>query len=541
MTPGRELLDTKGWSSSEFLYQGGVDDDAATCIAMSVQTLIKSERLRASFTGRSEPMVDAERRGELVVGVAFATVAIALAVTGGPVRVSQLPIMALFVLALAAISNVRFDVGAGFTVPTQAVFVPMLFGVQVSLVPLLVALSLVLGMAPAILAARRPPSRMLSVPGNSWFAVGPSLVLLAAHDQRPDAHWGILLLALGAQFACDFSADAVRECLRGEITTAELVEEAWHVYLIDLALAPLGLLVAVAAVGQQWVVVLIAPLFGVLMWLSKERRARLEQLVELSDAYRGTALLLGDVVEADDTYTGAHCKDVLSLALDVARELGLDAKARLKIEFGALLHDIGKIAVPKAIINKSGELSEGEWEIIRAHTIEGQRMLERVGGVMGEVGQIVRSHHERWDGKGYPDGLHGQDIPLEARIISCCDAFNAMTTTRPYRAAMPQSVAVAELLKNSGTQFDPQVVDALIDATKRAPAMSRGPIGADLRSLTRRNVSFNSRALTAASRLVSERGRRNSWIEAIPSAPSHAARSASRLQQRLNDATPRMP
>jgi putative nucleotidyltransferase with HDIG domain len=447
---------------------------------MSVQALIKSERLRASFTGRSEPMVYAERRGELVVGVAFAAAAVALAVAGGPVRPSQLPIMALFVLGVAAIGNVRFDVGAGFTVPTQAVFVPMLFAVQVSLVPLLVALSLALGTVPAILAGRRPPSRLLSVPGNSWFAVGPSLVLLIAHDQRPDAHWGILLLALAAQFACDFSADAVRERLRGGITTSELVEEAWQVYLIDLALTPLGLLVAIAAVGRQWVVVLIAPLFGVLMWLSRERRARLEQLVELSDAYRGTALLLGDVVEADDTYTGAHCKDVLNLALDVARELALDAKGRLKVEFGALLHDIGKIAVPKAIVNKPGELSEGEWEIIRAHTVEGQRMLERVGGVMGEIGQIVRSHHERWDGKGYPDGLRGQDIPLEARIISCCDAFNAMTTTRPYREAMPQSVAVAELLKNAGTQFDPRVVDALIDAAERAPAMTRRPAGAVL-------------------------------------------------------------
>ena len=464
---------------------------------MSVQALIKSERLRASFTGRSEPIVDAERRGELVVGVAFAAAAIAIAVAGGPVRASQLPIMALFVLGVAAISNVRFDVGAGFAVPTQAVFVPMLFALQVSLVPLLVALSLALGMAPAILAGRRPPSRVLSVPGNSWFAVGPSLVMLVAHDQRPDAHWGILLLAVAAQFACNFSADVVRERLRGGITTPELVEETWQVYLIDLALAPLGLLVALAAVGKQWTVLLIAPLFGVLMWLSQERRARLEQLVELSDAYRGTALLLGDVVEADDAYTGAHCKDVLNLALDVARELALDAKGRLKVEFGALLHDIGKIAVPKAIVNKPGELSEDEWEIIRAHTVEGQRMLERVGGVMGEIGQIVRSHHERWDGGGYPDGLRGEEIPLEARIISCCDAFNAMTTTRPYRDAMSQSVAVAELLKNAGKQFDPGVVDALIDATKRAPSLSRRPAGAVRGSLTRR--SSNPRALTAGS------------------------------------------
>ena len=120
-------------------------------------------------------------------------------------------------------------------------------------------------------------------------------------------------------------------------------------------------------------------------------------------------------------------------------------------------------------------------------------MLERVGGVMGEIGQIVRSHHERWDGKGYPDGLRGNDIPLEARIISCCDAFNAMTTTRPYRPAMTQSVAVAELVKNAGTQFDPQVVDALIDATETAPGVARRPAGAVLRSPGGR--SSKSRAL----------------------------------------------
>jgi putative nucleotidyltransferase with HDIG domain len=463
---------------------------------MSIQALTKSERLRAAFTGRSEPMVVAERRGELIVGSGFVAVAIALALAGDPVRAKQLPIIALYLLAVAVIGNVRIDVGAGFTVPTQAVFVPMLFAVPVSLVPLLVALSLALGMAPAIMTGRAHVSRLISVPGNSWFAVGPSLVLLLAHDQRPDARWGLLLLALAAQLACDFSAGVVRERLRGGITISELVEEAWQVDLIDLALAPLGLLVAIAAVGHQWAVLLIAPLFGVLMWLSKERRARLEQLVELNDAYRGTALLLGDVVEADDTYTGAHCKDVVNLALDVARELALDASGRLKVEFGALLHDIGKIAVPKEIVNKPGELSEREWEIIRTHTVEGQRMLQRVGGVMREVGQIVRSHHERWDGTGYPDRLRGEEIPVEARIIACCDAFNAMTTTRSYRTAMPQSVAIAELVKNAGTQFDPQVVDALIAVTDAARAVSRRPAAAVLERLTRHPT--NSRALTAA-------------------------------------------
>ena len=141
--------------------------------------------------------------------------------------------------------------------------------------------------------------------------------------------------------------------------------------------------------------------------------------------------------------------------------------ARRNVEFGALLHDVGKIAVPKEIINKPGKLDEREWEIIKTHTIEGQRMLERVGGFMREVGEIVRSSHERWDGGGYPDGLRGAEIPLEARIVSACDAFNAMTTTRSYRRAMSLSEALAELTRGAGTQFDPRVVDALVALMRR--------------------------------------------------------------------------
>jgi putative nucleotidyltransferase with HDIG domain len=428
---------------------------------MSVHAYIESERVRASFAGRARGIVDAERRAELIVGAGFLVAALALAVLGSD-RGLSLPIVLLYVVGVATVGHVRFDVGMGFTVPTQAVFVPMLFALPVALVPILVAVSLALGMAPAIVTGRVPVSRLLAVPGNSWFAVGPSFVLLLAHDHRPDARWGVLVLALLAQFVCDFTANTARERMCGGVTIAELAEEGRQAYLIDLALAPLGLVVALATSARPWAVLLIAPLFGVLQWFSQERRARLEQLVELNDAYRGTALLLGDVVEADDTYTGEHCKDVVRLALEVARELGLGVEERHTVEFGALLHDIGKIAVPKAIVNKPGKLDDGEWEIIKTHTVEGQRMLERVGGFMGRVGRIVRSHHERWDGCGYPDRLCGEEIPLEARIIACCDAFNAMTTTRSYRAAMPVSVATAELVRNSGTQFDPRIVDALL-------------------------------------------------------------------------------
>jgi len=118
--------------------------------------------------------------------------------------------------------------------------------------------------------------------------------------------------------------------------------------------------------------------------------------------------------------------------------------------------------VPKEIINKPGPLDEDEWLIIRRHTIEGQRMLDRVGGFMRDVGVIVRAHHERWDGGGYPDGLAGTAIPLEARIIAACDSWNAMTTDRAYRAALPAAAAAQELRAHAGTQFDPDVAAAVL-------------------------------------------------------------------------------
>ena len=146
----------------------------------------------------------------------------------------------------------------------------------------------------------------------------------------------------------------------------------------------------------------------------------------------------------------------------VADRLGVDEETRRAAEFGALLHDVGKVAIPNEIINKPGPLDDEEWAIMKTHTVEGQRMLERVGGLLARVGLVVRASHERYDGGGYPDGLAGEDIPLAARIVSACDAYNAMTTDRSYRKALTAGVAVAELRANSGTQFDPKVVEALV-------------------------------------------------------------------------------
>jgi putative nucleotidyltransferase with HDIG domain len=252
------------------------------------------------------------------------------------------------------------------------------------------------------------------------------------------------------------------------------LRETW-VYAVDAALTPPALLAAQSLHRSTWAAVAMVPLLGLLAVFALERQKRLQSTLELSSAYRGTALVLGDVVEADDGYTSEHCKSVVGLALEVAAQLPLDDEQRSNLEFGALLHDVGKIAIPKEILNKPGKLDPDEWEIMKSHTIEGQKMLDQVGGFMREVGLIVRAHHERWDGGGYPDGLAGAQIPLEARIIACCDTWNAMRTDRPYRKALTHEVAAAELRSVSGTQLDPVIVDALLPIVIAADAEDRDP------------------------------------------------------------------
>jgi HD-GYP domain-containing protein (c-di-GMP phosphodiesterase class II) len=222
---------------------------------------------------------------------------------------------------------------------------------------------------------------------------------------------------------------------------------------------------------------MLMPLIGLLAVLGREREQRIQHTIELSDAYRGTALLMGELLVADDAYTGGeHTSGVVALALDVGTHLGLDARDQRNLEFGALLHDVGKIRVPDAIINKPGKLTAEEWEVVKRHPADGQEMLDRIGGVLGEVGIIVRGHHERWDGAGYPDGLEATAIPLASRIICASDAFSAMTTNRSYRAAMSLPEAIEELRACSGTQFDPEVVEAIIEVVG-----DRGSVPATLR------------------------------------------------------------
>jgi putative nucleotidyltransferase with HDIG domain len=420
--------------------------------------LTQQQLLQEALRRRAAPMAAAERRAEALVGSALAAVGVAawlFAPSHGGHPLVTLGCLAGFIAAM----RVSFDVGRVYTTPAQLFFVPLAFAAPARLLLPLVVIALVASRLPEVLRSETPPSRLLLAVGNAWFAVGPVLVLVGFDGADPLV-LGSLLVA--SQLLTDFAASAMREALvRGAGLREQFVEARW-IYAVDAALSPVALVLAGELGAHPWRPLALVPLLFVLAFFARERSARLESMFAMTRAYRGMALVLGDVVEADDQYTGEHCKDVVALATDVGRQLGLDAERMRNLEFGALLHDVGKIAVPKEIINKPGRLTDEEFAIVKTHTTEGQRMLDRVGGFMREVGVIVRHHHERWDGGGYPDGLAGAAIPLEARIVACCDTLNAITTDRAYRKASPIGAALAELRRCAGAQFDPEVVEAVV-------------------------------------------------------------------------------
>jgi HD-GYP domain-containing protein (c-di-GMP phosphodiesterase class II) len=419
------------------------------------------EQSRARVTSA---LADREVLATIATAVAFAVTAVALLLwlpSEGPRGGFAVSFVLVACYAFAA--RVQFEVGFALAVPTQLVFVPMLFLAPLGAVPLLVALGFFLSTGPELVRGEWNVGRAAGLHlVSAWHAVGPVLVLAAAGAPEPGlGSLPILGVAVAAQFAFDFLSSAGRGFALG-ISPRALAQALGPAWLVDLALTPLGFVLAYASLTEPYAFLLGLPLMGLLAYFARERRARIDHALELSHAYRGTAFLLGDMVEADDAYTGLHSQDVVSLVLAVADRLGLDARARRDAEFTALLHDVGKVKIPNEIINKPGKLTTEERAIVNTHTVEGEKMLEKVGGLLGEVGRLVRSCHERWDGGGYPDGLKGEEIPLVARIVCACDAFSAMTTNRSYRKAMSHADATEELRRCAGTHFDPAVVEALV-------------------------------------------------------------------------------
>ena len=433
----------------------------------SVQALLAGSRERAW-----RKVSRRELTAESIVGGLFLIAAVAIAIGFDSGRDLSVGTLLLVTATIAIASRVVFEVGSVYTYPTQVAFVPALFLLPPEYVPLTVAAALALGKLSTV-PNGRSPARALMALGDASYSLGPVLVILAAGSPTAlEVTLGTLLLALVAQFAVETVASRLRETLHGGATLREqLLESAW-IYLVDVLLSAVGFAFALAAGVEESAVLLALPLFAVLLFLAQERTSRMNSVLELNEAYRGTARLLSNVIGHDDAYTGVHTRHVADLATHVASTLGLTPQQQRTVEFGAILHDVGKIAMPKAIINKPGPLNEEEWAIMRTHTVEGQRMLDEIGGFMSEVGKVVRWSHERFDGGGYPDGLAGEKIPIESRIVFCCDAFDAMTTDRPYRRSLGEAVALDELRANAGTQFDPRVVTALAAYLATVPEMT---------------------------------------------------------------------
>ncbi len=201
-----------------------------------------------------------------------------------------------------------------------------------------------------------------------------------------------------------------------------------------------------------------------------------------------------ELVDGFDADLAGHARRVTMLAIQVADELRLAGAVRRDVELGGLLHDLGKLTIPAAILAKAGPLDAAEQELMRTHVTEGERLAAGVEALPSSVPAVVRSSHERWDGDGYPDRLRGDAIPLAARIVSCADAFDAMTSSRSYRPALGMELALDVIRHEAGHQFDPEVADALVVTVDRwRPELEAEPMAtafdATLRRLRRAQVA----------------------------------------------------
>lgn len=193
--------------------------------------------------------------------------------------------------------------------------------------------------------------------------------------------------------------------------------------------------------------------------IEQQERESLHQRLQIQEASVGALLA---ALDARDNYTGEHSQSVVTLSAAVARQLGLSCAEVEEVERVALLHDIGKIGVPDSILNKPGKLDEREWQIMREHPEIGGRIVSSIES-LSQLAPCIRAEHERWDGKGYPNGLSGEQIPRASRIVFACDAFHAMISDRPYRQAMDVAEAVEELKRNAGGQFCPSSALTLVE------------------------------------------------------------------------------
>ncbi|HEY1275131.1 MAG TPA: HD domain-containing phosphohydrolase [Thermoleophilaceae bacterium] len=570
--------------------------------------------LEDSWDTRSRRLTLRELAAEAAAAALFLACAAGLALAATPAGGFDVPLAALLVALYALVSRIEFPVGAGYVVPSYLVLVPMFVMLPPAVVPLLTVLGLVIGTVGQWLVSRSRPERVLFSIPNAWHAIGPAVVLVIAGPVQGTAEaTALFLAAFLAACAVDLVSATLREAAALGVAPQLQLRVLAQVWVVDACLAPVGLLAAQAAAVSPERLLLILPLGGLLLWLARDRSARIVQaqqrleqastdpltglgnrrllatdlttrlrtatiqspavlmLFDLDGFKRyndtfghpagdallallggklaaavgshGTAYRLGGdefcvlvdagqerleellasaahaLTEAGEEFTvrpsyGAvllpheasdaeyalqladqrmygrkhgratgpreqardvlmgsmqacepslheHATDVAELAIRTGRRLGMSGEELDIVARAAELHDVGKVAVPDAILNKPGQLDATEWEFMRQHTVLGERILS-AAPALRPVARIVRWSHERWDGRGYPDGLEQDDIPLSARIVAVCDAFDAMTSDRAYRAALELEEARAELQRESGRQFDPAVVEAFL-------------------------------------------------------------------------------
>jgi HD-GYP domain-containing protein (c-di-GMP phosphodiesterase class II) len=198
-----------------------------------------------------------------------------------------------------------------------------------------------------------------------------------------------------------------------------------------------------------------------------ERRRAIE-LFESRQAHIQSIIMLANLIEARDVYTGDHVQRVQALSMELGSALGWTPEAMTVLEYGSLLHDIGKVVIPEAILNKPGKLTPEEFEIIRTHTTAGGKILEGVTHLIAAL-PYIRHHHERWDGTGYPDGLAGEEIPLEGRLMAIVDFFDALSSDRPYHKGQPVEQVLEMIRDGAGKHFDPVMAEIFLALQEAKP------------------------------------------------------------------------
>jgi putative nucleotidyltransferase with HDIG domain len=433
-------------------------------------------------------------RVALALLVSVLTIAGAGLVVYGGLNHEGMPWDAIIVLAVLAILAEAFDLSLYGDSRVSLAFVPIFGSAVLAGFP---GLAVVVPAAILASAHGRPMYKTAFNFGALMAAGAASVGVLDAfgEDGNP-ADWPAVivpaLFAGGANFIANsvFVAAAISLETRGRVTDVWRENFMWLTphYLV-LSFMGLAMASSYEALGFWGLFVFLAPAvmmrFSLKQYLDQTTRnvIRLrkahenlqnahqqvtEAMSSLGRAYEGTLKSLVTALDARDAETAGHSERVAELTIAIAAEIGLDPDTTdwQNISWGALLHDVGKIAIPDGVLRKPSSLDDNEWEAMRSHPSTGYDILQAVD-FLRPAAQIVLAHHERWDGSGYPRGLAGEEIPLGARIFMVADAFDAMTTDRVYRAAMPAEEALAEILRHSGTQFDPAAVKAFLSVYQK--------------------------------------------------------------------------